>query len=113
MAHIEVPDSLVEPWQRFDASFALMKESVEKGGAVSSHIIMNLFSMVTTGAPWKDPSFCLWAYIRHGAASYNDFKELVAGWRNDQHEVGSRPHLRVDFETDEPGDISGHYTVEG
>jgi len=88
MATIQIPDEYVERWPRFDAVLELLRGRVvtipdepKLSEWVSRHDISQAFRLATVVPPWRDPSFRLWAAVRHRAIDYGDFQMLLMGWR--------------------------------
>jgi len=87
MAVIESADQIlgewVDKWAKLDEMFELLEGCVEAGEGLSRQDLYTAFRVVVTGPPWRDPSFCVWAAVRHRAANYGDLQHKLTGCRSD------------------------------
>jgi hypothetical protein len=86
---VNIPDELVERWPDYDKVFDLAQGAADAGGGISRAQLSALFGTVAGRSPWSNPSFVLWAAIRHQACCYGDFQDDITGERTDQFEAGT------------------------
>jgi hypothetical protein len=74
---VEVPEAWAAKWQGYDQIHAMIVSLLENGGSINCLTLSAFFRSAAGGPPWKQPSFMVWAAIRHNCATFMEMRDQL------------------------------------